>query len=90
MYHIHGRERVKITNYNLPKSGVYSLQIAATICPAGAIRPRFTPHRPMKNLVSNTVLFLIPILTFAAIIHDGLTFQPASNRPSTQQSTLIK
>lgn len=44
----------------------------------------------MKNLVSNTVLFLIPILTFATIIHDGLTYQPASNRPSTQQSTLIK
>lgn len=44
----------------------------------------------MKNLVSNTVLFLIPILAFAAIIHDGLTFQPTSNRPSTQQAIVIK
>jgi hypothetical protein len=44
----------------------------------------------MKNLVSNAVLFLIPIITFAAIIHDGLTYQPSSNRPSTQQSIVIK
>jgi len=31
----------------------------------------------MKNLVGNSVLFLMSTLTFAAIFYDGLTFQPA-------------
>jgi hypothetical protein len=36
----------------------------------------------MKNLLVNSVLFLIPTFTFAAIFYDGLTFQPAHHGES--------
>jgi hypothetical protein len=44
----------------------------------------------MKNLVSNTILFLIPTLTFAAIFYDGLTYQASSNAPTVHHAIVIK
>jgi hypothetical protein len=66
------------------------LQILATIHPTGAIRSRHTPHHTMKNLVSNAILFLIPTLTFAAILHDGLTYQASNNSPAVHHAIVIK
>jgi hypothetical protein len=45
----------------------------------------------MKNLVANTVLFLIPTIGFAAIFYDGLTFQPAHHgQPAAHHISAIK
>jgi len=84
-YHVHGRQGVKITNYNNPFLGVYSAQIAATIHPTGAIRPTDNPHHTMKNRICGILQFLIPSLLFAAIIHDGLTLKTAHHSGTQTQ-----
>jgi hypothetical protein len=45
----------------------------------------------MKNLVGNSVLFLMSTLAFAAIFYDGLTFQPAHHgEPAAHHISAIK
>lgn len=45
----------------------------------------------MKNLVTNSILFLIPTLTFAAIFYDGLTFQSVHHgEPAAHHISAIK